>query len=82
MLPFRKKSYSGFLHSKKNPSSPAGFELENLGSSGEYDKHGATGVDSVTVNDDDLCTERSEVRMTVCGTMSKGREKVKPSADT
>ena len=30
----------------KNPSSPAGFEHANLGSSGEYDNHGAIGVDS------------------------------------
>ena len=30
----------------KNPSSPAGFEPANLGSSGEYDNHGTTGVDA------------------------------------
>ena len=31
----------------KNPSTPAGFEPANLGSSGEYDNHGTTGVDSI-----------------------------------
>ena len=29
----------------KNPSTPAGFEPANLGSSGVYDNHGTTGVD-------------------------------------
>ena len=29
----------------KNPSTPAGFEPSNLGSSGEYDNHGTTRVD-------------------------------------
>ena len=31
----------------KNPSTPAGFEPTNLGSSGEYDNHGTTVVDLV-----------------------------------
>ena len=30
---------------RKNPSTPAGFEPANLGSSGEYDNHGTTSVD-------------------------------------
>ena len=30
---------------RKNPSTPAGFEPANFGSSGEYDNHGTTGVD-------------------------------------
>ena len=30
----------------KNPSTPAGFEPASLWSSGEYDNHGTTGVDS------------------------------------
>ena len=42
---FRRKSYSGFLCSEKNPSTPAGFEPAKLGSSGEYYNHGTTGVD-------------------------------------
>ena len=37
--------YEGFLRSEKNPSTPAGFEPGNLGSSGEYDNHGTIGVD-------------------------------------
>ena len=45
LLPFRKKSYSGFLCSEKNPSTLAGFEPVNLGFSGEYDNHRTTGVD-------------------------------------
>ena len=45
LLIFRRKSYSGFLRSKKNQSTTHGFEPVNLGSSGEYDKHGTTGVD-------------------------------------
>ena len=40
LLPFLRKSYSGFLRSEKNPSILAGFEPANLGSSGEYDNHG------------------------------------------
>ena len=45
LLPFRRKSYSGFLRSEKNPSTPAGFEPANLGSSSVYDNRGTTGVD-------------------------------------
>ena len=45
LLPFRRKSYSGFLHSEKNPSTPAGIEPANLRSRGEYDNHWTTGVD-------------------------------------
>ena len=33
----------------KNPSTPAGFEPAKLGSSGEYDNHGTTGVDTVSI---------------------------------
>ena len=47
LLPFRRKSYSGFLRSERNPSSPAGFEPANLGSSGEYDNHWTTRVDKI-----------------------------------
>ena len=42
-LPFRRKLYSGFLHSEKNPLTLAGFEPANLGSSDKYDNHGTTG---------------------------------------
>ena len=45
LLPFRRNSYSGFML-WKNPLTPAGIEPANLGSSGEYDNHGTTGVDS------------------------------------
>ena len=37
----------------KNQSTPAGFEPANLGSSGEYDNHGTTGVDDKESN----CTD-------------------------
>ena len=33
----------------KNPSTPALFEPANLGSSGEYDNHGTTGIDTFTL---------------------------------
>ena len=33
------------FYALKNPSTPAGFEPANLGSSGEYDNHGTPGVD-------------------------------------
>ena len=42
LLPFQRNSYSGFLRSEKNPSTPAKFEPANLGFSGEYDNHGTT----------------------------------------
>ena len=45
LLPLRRKSYSGFLRSEKNPSTPAGIEPANLGSRGEYDNHWTTGID-------------------------------------
>ena len=45
LLPFRRKSCSGFLRSEKNPSTPAAIEPANLGSRGEYDNHCTTGVD-------------------------------------
>ena len=45
LLSFLRKLYSGFLLSEKNPSTSAGFKPVNLGSSGEYDNHGTTGVD-------------------------------------
>ena len=44
LLPFRRKLYSGFLRSEKNPSTPAGIESANLGFRGEYDNHWTTGV--------------------------------------
>ena len=34
------------FYALKNPSTPAGFEPANLGSSGEYDNHGTTGVNN------------------------------------
>ena len=43
LLPSWRKSYSWFLRSEKNPSTPAGIEPGNLGSSGEYDNHWTTG---------------------------------------
>ena len=45
LLPFHRESYSEFLHSEKIVPTPAGFEPANLGSSGEYDNHGTTGVE-------------------------------------
>ena len=33
------------FYALKNPSTTGGFESVNLGSSGEYDNHGTTGVD-------------------------------------
>ena len=35
----------------KNPSTPAGFEPANLGSSDEYDNHGTTGVDKINLKE-------------------------------
>ena len=46
LLPFRRKSYSGFLRSEKKTSTQAEIEPTNLGSSGEYDNYWTTGVDS------------------------------------
>ena len=43
LLPFRRKSYSGFLRLWRNSSAPAGFEPAYLGSCGEDDNHGITG---------------------------------------
>ena len=45
-LPFRRKSYSGFFHSEKSIV-PGRVERANLGSSGEYDNNGTTGVDTL-----------------------------------
>ena len=61
LLPFRRKKYSGFLRSEKNPSTPAEFEPANLGSSGEYDIHGTTGVD--TVKKIDINIEKIDIKV-------------------
>ena len=49
LLPFRRKSYSGFLLSEKKYIDPKGIEPANFGSRGEYDNHLTTGVDSLFV---------------------------------
>ena len=41
-----KGSHTRDFYALKNPSTLAGFEPVNLGSSGEYDNHLTTGVDS------------------------------------
>ena len=38
-------SHTQDIYALKHPSTPAGFEPNNLGSSGEYDNHRTTGVD-------------------------------------
>ena len=37
------------FYALKNPSTSAGFEPANLGSNGEYDNHGNTGVDKMSL---------------------------------
>ena len=43
-------SHNQDFYALKNPLTPAGFEPANLWSSGEYDNHGTTGVDSYPQN--------------------------------
>ena len=40
-------SHARDFYALKNPSTPAGFEPANLGSSGEYDNQGTTVVDDL-----------------------------------
>ena len=44
-------SHTQDFYTLKNPSTLAGFEPANLGSSGDYDNHGTTGVKARVIFD-------------------------------